>query len=105
MTNDMTDAVAEIVTFRLNTDANRNTFVADAKATAPLLERTEGFISRSLSEAPDGSWTDIVFWKTMDAAQLAAQTIPNHPDFAPFGSAIDGPSVAMRHERVLVSMT
>ncbi len=105
MTNDMTDAVAEIVTFRLNEDADRETFLADAKATGPLLGRTTGFLSRSLSEAEDGSWTDIVFWRTMDAAKLAAQTVPHHPDFAPFGSAIDGPSVAMRHERVFVSMT
>ena len=105
MTHDMTDAVAEIVSFRLNKDANRDTFLADAQATAPLVSRVDGFISRSLSEAEDGIWTDIVFWKTMDAAKLAAETISHHPDFAPFGSAIDGPSVAMRHERVRVSMT
>ena len=96
--------VAEIVSFRLKNGTDRATFLTDARATAPLLQRTDGFIRRALSEGDDGTWTDIVYWSSMEAAKSAAEHVVRHPDFAPFGAAIDGPSVAMRHERVAVNM-
>ncbi len=104
MTQGPTAKIAEIVTFRLKDGTDPDTFTADARATEALLRKTPGYVRRHLSQGSDGQWTDIVLWGSMEAALSAAEEVVNHPDFAPFGSAIDGASVAMRHEQIEILM-
>lgn len=97
--------VAEIVTFKLNENVAESAFLEDARRTEAVLRETPGFVRRVLSRSAEGDWTDFILWSDMDSALNAAETVVKHPDFAAFGGAIHGPSVAMRHEHVGLEMT
>jgi len=96
--------VAEIVSFQLNAGVDETRFLADAKATAPIVRAASGFVSRSLSKGEDGIWTDYILWQSLKDAQNAAKTVVNDPAFAPFGAAIDFETLVMRHQIVLWQM-
>ena len=96
--------VAEIVSFQLIAGRDEAQFLTDAQATDPIVRAAPGFISRKLSKGADGIWTDYILWQSMSDAMSAAKTVVNEPAFAPFGSAIDLESLAMRHETVLWQM-
>ena len=89
--------VLEMVSFRLVPGTEPAGFVTLAKATEPLLRRQPGYVSRRLVHSPDGLWTDIVEWASLDAALTAARVVPADPGFAPFVAAIDMATVSMAH--------
>ena len=89
--------VAEIVTFRLIDGADPATFVANARALEPKLRATGQVLSRTLSAAEDGTWTDHITWTSMQAAKAAAEQIMADPDAAPMMQMIDPEGVEMRH--------
>lgn len=94
--------IAEIVTFRAAPGVPPETMRSRAEAIGPWLAACPGFLSRALSLAEDGTWTDHVIWASLDQAMAAAAKIMDEPCAAPFMAAIDGPSVAMGHAPVLV---
>jgi hypothetical protein len=94
----------ELVTFRLTPGTDRAAFLANARRTEALIRRQPGFLARMLAESPDGTWSDIVTWASHSDATAAAETILSHPDFAPFGAMIDGPSVRMTHSALVWRM-
>ncbi|MDU8945906.1 antibiotic biosynthesis monooxygenase family protein [Ovoidimarina sediminis] len=97
-------AVAEIVRFRLANGVTENAFLDATRGMQPLVAATPGFVSRRLSKNEDGSWTDYVTWTDMARARSAAKTIFANPETKPFIDAIDGASVDMRHEAILMQM-
>jgi len=99
-----TPQIAEIVTFRLKDGVEMDRFLEDAKTTEDVLATVPGYVRRHLSMGEDGSWTDLILWTSMDSAKQAAKSVVEHPDFAPFGSAIQGESVVMRHEKIELNM-
>ena len=92
------------MTFRLAAGVTDAAFLAAARATGPLLGAEPGFLSRRLSQGADGAWTDHVAWTDMARAEAAAARIMEAPAAAPFLMAIDPVSIAMRHERLLITM-
>lgn len=94
----------EFVTFRLLPGTDEAAFLAAARATEALVRRQPGFVARALTRADDGSWTDVVEWRSAAEAQQAAQAVMAESDFAPFMALIDGPSAAMRHETLAFRM-
>ena len=94
--------VAEIVRFRLVDGVSDAAFLEATRAMQPLVEAAPGYVSRRLSKNGDGSWTDYVVWTTLDLAQEAAKTIFAKAPAKAFSDAIDGASVDMRHEPILL---
>lgn len=98
MTNTQT---AEIVTFRLNPGVSDADFLTAIQATERYTNGATGFMSRQLSKADDGTWTDYVVWASLHDAQAAAAGFAEQ-DFAPtILQAIDKDSFSMRHQPVL----
>ncbi|WP_435258764.1 hypothetical protein ACSBLW_03025 [Thioclava sp. FR2] len=93
----MVSPVLEMVSFRLEQGATDTAFLAAAKATEAPLRCQPGFLRRSLVGAPDGTWTDLVEWTDMGAAQAGAQAMMAEPAFQPFMALIDMGSVSMGH--------
>ncbi|RID93850.1 hypothetical protein D2N39_02855 [Gemmobacter lutimaris] len=96
--------IAEIVQFHLIEGTQPVQFLAAAEGTEALVKTQPGFLARYLMQGEDGSWTDLVFWSDIMAAQAAAATVVKDPAFAPFMALIDGATVKMRHDRVIWSL-
>lgn len=91
----------ERVTFRLTPGTDRAAFVENARKTEAVVRRQPGFQARMLTESPDGTWSDIVTWASHADAMAAARAVMSDPDFGPFASMIDGPSVQMSHSALV----
>jgi hypothetical protein len=94
----------EIVRFTLVAGTSDAAFLAAAKGTEASLGAQPGFVSRSLTRAEDGSWTDHVIWSSMAMAMAGAETMMAEPAFGPFMALIDGASVSMRHDKIAWQM-
>ena len=91
------EPVLEIVSFRLNEGVSDTAFLDAAAGTEAMLRARGALVRRYLVRDETGLWTDIIEWTSMEAALAAAETVLQHPDFAPFGGMIDGHTVQMRH--------
>jgi hypothetical protein len=96
--------VAEIVTFRLVPGVTEAEFLGATHAMTPALSRAPGFVSRRLSRRTDGTWTDHVVWTDLASAEAAAQEVFRDPATRAFAAAIDGATIDMRHEPILLTM-
>lgn len=96
--------VLEIVSFTLADGADDAAFLEAARGTEALLRKRGSLLRRFLVKDDDNRWTDILEWTSMDEARAAAEAVMQEPDFAPFGSMIDGESVQMRHAPILWRM-
>jgi hypothetical protein len=99
-----TDPVLEVVGFRLIPGTTDAAFLAAAHATEVPLRRQPGFLSRQLTRAGDGTWTDHVSWASLPQARAAAKAMMADPAFAPFVALIDPASMQMRHDAILWRM-
>lgn len=96
--------VLEVVTFRLAPGVTEADFLAAARATEAPLRAQPGFLGRHLTRSDQGLWTDHVAWASLPEAMAAAEVMMAEPAFGPFMAAIDGASVAMRHDPILWQM-
>lgn len=96
--------VLEVVTFRLAPGVAEADFLAAARATEAPLRAQEGFLSRHLTRSDAGEWTDHVAWASLSQAKTAAEVVMAKPAFGPFLTAIDGATVRMRHDPILLQM-
>ncbi|MDP3197922.1 hypothetical protein [Tabrizicola sp.] len=96
--------VIEYVTFTLVPGTGEAAFLSAARSTEALVRSRPGFVSRRLSRGPDGRWTDAVTWASLAEAEAAAQAVMADPGFGPFMALIDGPSAAMRHEHLALTL-
>jgi hypothetical protein len=96
--------VLEIVTFRTIEGTDKEQFLNAARTTEAMLRERGSLIRRFLTVDDNGVWTDVIEWTSMDEAIAAAEAVMQHPDFAPFGSMIDGETVEMRHAPILWRM-
>ncbi|WP_292122915.1 antibiotic biosynthesis monooxygenase [Mesorhizobium sp.] len=92
----------EIVSFRLKPDAAAD-FIAQNGVVTDWLAGQPGFLSRHLGEREDGSWVDVVRWRSLEQAQAAAQRIMAEIGDCEAMRAIEPASVAMSHAQVALS--
>ena len=92
----------EIVTFRLKPGTEAG-FVANNGVMTDWLARQPGFLSRHLGRREDGSWVDVVRWRSLDQAQAAADRIMAEIGDSDALQAIEPASVAMSHAEVALS--
>jgi cytochrome c556 len=94
----MSNPIAEIVTFRLIPGTERAAFLAAAAQTQSFVANAGGFLTRALSEAEDGTWTDHVLWTDMAAAKSAGDAFMASADTQDLMALIDPDSVRMSHQ-------
>lgn len=95
--------VVEVVLFRLNEGADVEAFLRAAQATFDLLASQKGYLSRELSVADDGLWTDIVHWADLETALSAANSIMTDPLGQAFGAYIAAETIVMTHVHPRIS--
>lgn len=100
----MTKHVMETVTFKLKEGVTREDFREAAGRMNEFLATQPGFVSRRLSCNEDGEWIEQIEWSDIVSAKSAAAVIGNVESNRPFLSAIDGPTVQMRHSDLEVSV-
>ena len=96
--------VVEIVTFRLQSTADRDAFAEAAADMSPFLRSTGAVLSRTLSVDEHGLWTDHIVWKNMATARETAARIMQEPSALPFMALIDPGSVDLRHGAIHFEM-
>lgn len=101
MTNTQSPQVAEIVTFQLADGISDDAFLALMAPSRGFASYAPGYVSRQLSKASDGTWTDYTVWGSMEQAQQVAAEFMKQ-DFAPaIIGAIDKDTFSMRHQHIL----
>jgi len=99
-----TTEVAEFVTFRLKDGISKDAFVQAADAISLHLRESGNVISRSLSCADDGLWTDHIVWKSMKTAEDTAAKVMQQPVFGQMADLIEPDSMNLRYASILLQM-
>lgn len=87
----------ELVTFKPVSGTRDEDLRRAAHAVTPILRQYDGFISRSLAQADDGTWIDAVYWTDRDSAERAASDIMQVPTAHAFFALIDQSTMVFRH--------
>jgi heme-degrading monooxygenase HmoA len=93
----------ELVTFRLVRGSSEQFIDANA-AISDWLKRQPGFVSRHLAERDDGSYVDIVFWQTHEAALAASAKMMEEMAQSEAMTMIDPMSLEMTHGNIRLSI-
>jgi len=95
-TNDEKVGLIEITTFKLNQGITEIEFKNSALSMQKdFLEQQNGYIKRTLTVSQDSLWTDIVFWKDQQSAEMAMQAAEKSELVVPFMEKIDFNSTKM----------
>lgn len=96
-------ATVELVTFRLARGTGQQ-FVDANAAVSDWLKRQPGFVSRHLAERDDGSYLDIVFWESHEAALAASGKIMEEMAQNEAMTMIDPMGLEMNHATIRLSV-
>ncbi len=96
-------ATVELVTFRLARGTGQQ-FVDANAAVSDWLKRQPGFVSRHLAERDDGSYLDIVFWQSHEAALAASGKIMEEMAQNEAMTMIDPMGLEMNHATIRLSV-
>lgn len=95
--------VIEHVSFRLRPDVDPAAFAAADALADTFLAAQPGFVWRTLTDAGDGSYIDLVGWTDRSLAEAASAAFFQDAAAAAFGALIDPDSVVSRHLAVMPS--
>lgn len=91
----------EIVQFTSKEGIDEKAFLQASDAMMMDLKKQDGFIDRELLKSEDNQWVDVVHWKSLANAELAAKNVMNSPTCLEFFQMMDQDSVKMMHfERI-----
>ncbi|MDW7732630.1 MAG: hypothetical protein SCH66_09415 [Methanolobus sp.] len=93
----MVKMAVEIVRFRLAKEVNEDDFLRASNIMMKELVLLDGFLSRELLKGDDGTWMDLLHWKSMDAALKAAEDVLNLPLCLEYFKLMDEASMEMSH--------
>jgi len=93
----------ELVTFRLVRGSGQQ-FVDANVAINGWLKRQPGFVSRHLAERDDGSFLDIVFWQSHEAALAASGKMMEEMAQDEAMTMIDPMGLEMNHATIRLSV-
>lgn len=97
-------SVIEIVRFKLLNDVTADQLIAASKQSQKFVSSLDGFEYRSLSyDQESQSWTDVVYWDSMDNAKSAGEKFMSSEDCQPLMALIDPESVIMQHQSIEMS--
>ena len=83
----MSDSL-EVVLFTVK-DGEREAFLAKRPAAMAALATYDGFVDARLAEYEDGTWIDVVQWRSLEEAKAAAETFLEHEAARDWGQHID----------------
>ena len=90
--------VLELVVYQLNEGVSREQFLGTNDAVSTWISKQPGFISRDLVYDAEGDrWVDVVWWETMENAQVAAELATTSESCSPMFALIDTESALMLH--------
>jgi hypothetical protein len=90
--------VVELVVVGLRPGTSGEEFLGTVDAVSSWIAEQPGFVSRSLVEDRDGGrWIDVVWWRSMQEAQAAAERAMSSASCAPMFGLIDMESTLMVH--------
>lgn len=87
----------ELVIFKTQDGFSDAEVRASAQSVNLLLTGFDGFISRKLAKAADGTWADIVYWRDVDSAARAAREIMADATAQRFFQMIDESTMQFMH--------
>ena len=90
--------VLELVVFRLRKGSSREELLGTVDAVSAWIAQQPGFVARSLVEDREGGrWIDVVWWRSVEEAQAAAERALSSESCAPMFELIDMDSMLMLH--------
>ncbi|MFT4765580.1 MAG: hypothetical protein ACI9OH_002692 [Oleispira sp.] len=92
--------ILELVTFKLANGISDEAFLVENEHLNHWVKSQPGFEYRALAQANDGSWTDTVFWQSMEAASAAQQRFGEEPSLQGMMKVIDMESVKVEHQKI-----
>jgi hypothetical protein len=93
--------ILELVTFRTQDGVSERQFDEAVRSVGDFLAEQPGFLSRQVATVDtDGSRVDLVWWKNLDDARAAAESIRTDPRAASFMACLDPDSVRLSHARL-----
>jgi hypothetical protein len=96
-----TATVLEIVTYKATADKAALVKINDKFQT--FVEGTDGFIKRTLAyNEEDNSWTDLVYWRSLDDAKKASEVMMELPIMGEFMSLVQAESISMQHQEIVL---
>ena len=96
--------VLELVVFSLRAGTSRDDFLGTVDAVSSWIAEQPGFVSRSLIEEGRGArWIDVVWWRSMEEAEAAAQRAMSSEACAPMFGLIDMESTLMLHGELAIA--
>jgi heme-degrading monooxygenase HmoA len=87
----------EFAEFRIAQGVDEKEFLKISDGIMPDLRRQRGFLSRQLVKNDDGTWADIVRWKTLADALDLAESFAKIESCHNYLGMIDPSSVKIRH--------
>jgi hypothetical protein len=90
-------ATVEYLQFNLVEGANPDDFLRETLAVDSILEEYDGFVARHLARNTDGSWVEVVYWKTLKDAEAALPRFVKDERTKGFLSLVDGDSMSVKY--------
>jgi hypothetical protein len=90
----------EVVAVKLKAGGDMEAFRKNDSATAELVAKLPGFISRETGSGPDGEWFVIVHWASLKDAENAGQVFMQSEQGKAAMSMVDQNSVFFKHHVV-----
>jgi len=88
----------ELVVFRLEDGSTREQFLTTVDAVSKWAKAQPGFISRDLTYAAgEDKWIDVVWWESIEDAEVAADAAASSDACAPMFGLIDLDQAQMLH--------
>jgi antibiotic biosynthesis monooxygenase (ABM) superfamily enzyme len=92
------EKVLELVVYTLHQGASREEFLGTNNAVSTWISKQPGFISRELVYDNEGNrWVDVIWWETMEQAQVASEASMTSESCSPMFALIDMESALMLH--------
>ena len=96
--------VLELVIFKLKDGTTREQFLGTVDPVSEWAKKQPGFISRELSHDAEGDrWIEVIWWRTMEDARVAAEAAMSSESCTPLFALIDEESTLMLHGELAVA--
>jgi len=79
--------------FKTKDDAADDAFITAAAKSSDWFKQQDGFAYRTLVREADGTWSDLIFWTSEQAAKTAGPGFMGAPQNVDYMSMVDMPSV------------
>ena len=87
----------EVVIFKGKEGLSSEAVKQELESLSKIVSEFQGFISRTLSQAPDGEWMDLVLWESLEQAEAAGKQVMENPEALKVFGVIDESSMKFKH--------